>query len=107
MMFSHSLVTVDEYRSLRSREDVFLELHLGQLVEVPRPKMGHAKLQYRLARMLEQKLGHLGVVGSEVAFRALPEYELRGADVAFVSKSRWDERATRFRSLSSERTSWR
>ena len=27
---------------------------------------------------------------AEVAFRALPEYELRGADVAFVSQSRWD-----------------
>jgi Uma2 family endonuclease len=33
---------------------------------------------------------HIGVVETEVAFRALPEYELRGADVAFVSKERWD-----------------
>ena len=30
------------------------------------------------------------MVETEVAFRALPEYELRGADVAFVSKERWD-----------------
>lgn len=32
----------------------------------------------------------MGVVETEVAFRALPEYDLRGADVAFVSQTRWD-----------------
>jgi Uma2 family endonuclease len=30
------------------------------------------------------------VVETEVAFRALPEYDLRGADVAFVAQQRWD-----------------
>ena len=33
---------------------------------------------------------HLGIVAAEVAYRALPEYDLRGTDVAFVSQSRWD-----------------
>ena len=32
----------------------------------------------------------MGVVETEVAFRALPEYDLRGADVAYVSQQRWD-----------------
>jgi Uma2 family endonuclease len=30
------------------------------------------------------------VVETEVAFRALPEYDLRGAEVAYVSQQRWD-----------------
>jgi Uma2 family endonuclease len=30
------------------------------------------------------------VVETEVAFRPLPEYELRGADVAFIAQHRWD-----------------
>ncbi len=32
-----------------------------------------------------------GIVAAEAPFRALPEYDLRGADVAFVSQLRWDE----------------
>jgi Uma2 family endonuclease len=60
------------------------------VVTLTRPKMKHAKLQSRMGRLLRPQVGHLGVVESEVAFRALPEYDLRGADVAFVSRQRWD-----------------
>ena len=84
------LMTVDEYRRLPDREDVIQELHWGMVVTLSRPKMRHAKLQSRLVRVLRPKAEHLGVVEMEVAFRALPEYELRGADVAFVSQERWD-----------------
>jgi Uma2 family endonuclease len=52
--------------------------------------MKHAKLQSRLVRLLRPRAEHLGVVETEVAFRALPEYDLRGADVAFVAQQRWD-----------------
>jgi Uma2 family endonuclease len=83
-------MTVEQYRELPKREDVIQELHLGQLTTLTRPKMKHAKLQSRLVRLLRPKAEHLGVVESEVAFRALREYELRGADVAFVSQKRWD-----------------
>ncbi len=31
------------------------------------------------------------MVESEVPFRALPEFELRAADVAFVTKERWEK----------------
>jgi Uma2 family endonuclease len=85
------LMTVEQYRQLPPREDVTQELHWGQVVTLTRPKMRHAKLQSRLVRLLRPRAGHLGVVESEVAFRALPEYDLRGADVAFVSQQRWDE----------------
>jgi Uma2 family endonuclease len=84
------LMTVAQYRELPQRDDVIQELHWGQVVTLTRPKMRHAKLQSRLVRLLRPKAEHLGVVEMEVAFRALPEYELRGADVAFVSQARWD-----------------
>ena len=84
------LMTVDQYRRLPAREDVVQELHWGMVVTSTRPKMKHAKLQSRLARLLRPKSEHLGIVETEVAFRPLPEYELRGADVAFVSQHRWD-----------------
>jgi Uma2 family endonuclease len=52
--------------------------------------MEHARLQSRLARLLRPHCEHRGIVETEVAFRALPEYELRAADIAFVSQERWD-----------------
>ena len=84
------LLTVGQYRRLPVREDVVHELHWGQVITLTRPRMRHAKLQSRLVRLLRPKAEHLGVVESEVAFRALPEYDLRGADVAFVSRERWE-----------------
>jgi len=84
------LMTVEEYRQLPDREDVIQELHCGTLVTLTRPKMKHAKVQLRLADLLRPKAEHLGVVETEVAFRALPEYDLRGADVAYVSQHGWD-----------------
>jgi hypothetical protein len=60
------------------------------VVTLSRPKMKHAKLQLRLVDLLRPKVDQLGIVAAEVAFRALPEYDLRGADVAFVSRQRWD-----------------
>ena len=83
-------MTVDEYRQLPDREDVIQELHWGMVVTLSRPKMKLAKLQSRLVRLLRPIAEHLGVVETEVAFRALPEYDLRGADVAYVSQQRWD-----------------
>jgi Uma2 family endonuclease len=84
------LLTVDQYRLLPDREDVIQELRLGMLVTLTHPKMGHVKIRSRLLRLLRPLAEHIGVVESEVAFRALPEYDLRAADVAFVSQDRWD-----------------
>jgi Uma2 family endonuclease len=60
------------------------------VVTLTRPKMRHAKLQSRLVRLLRPKAEPLGVAEMEVAFRAFPEYDLRGADVAYASRERWD-----------------
>jgi Uma2 family endonuclease len=43
-----------------------------------------------LVESLRQQAEPKGKVAAEVPFRALPEYELRAADVAFVSRERWD-----------------
>lgn len=83
-------MTVEQYRQLPDREDVVQELHGGVVVTFARPKMKQAKLQSRLAKLLRPKAEHSGVVETEVAFRALPEYDLRGAEVAYVSQQRWD-----------------
>ncbi len=83
------LMTVEQYRELPRRGDVVQELQWGQVVTLTRPKMRHTKLQYRLVELLRSGAGEKGIVASEVPFRALPQYELRGADVAFVSRERW------------------
>jgi len=84
------LMTVEQYRQLPDREDVIQELHWGMVVTLTRPKMRHAKLQSRLVRLLRPAAEPMGVVETEVAFRAFPEYDLRGADVAYVSRERWE-----------------
>jgi len=84
------LMTVEQYRQLPDREDVIQELHWGMVITLSRPKMKHAKLQLRLVELLRPKAERLGIIAAEVAFRALPEYDLRGADVAYVSQQRWD-----------------
>lgn len=86
-------MTVEHYRELPEREDVILELHNGQLVTLTRPKMPHARLQERLVGLLRPFAEGKGFVAAEVPFRALPEYEIRGADVAFVSQKRWNTEA--------------
>jgi Uma2 family endonuclease len=84
------LMTVNEYRHLPEREDVVQELHWGQVVTLTRPKMKHTRLQYRLVELLRPFAIGKGGVAAEVPFRAVPEYDVRGADVAFVSQARWD-----------------
>jgi len=84
------LLTVEQYRQLPDRKDVLQELRWGQVVTLTRPKMRHSRLQYRLVELLRPKAEAQGIVAAEVPFRALPEYDLRAVDVAFVSQSRWD-----------------
>jgi Uma2 family endonuclease len=84
------LMTVEQYRRLPHHEGFIQELHWGQVVRLTRPKMRHTKLQYRLIELLRPRAERQGIVAAEIPFRALPEYDLRSADVAFVSQPRWD-----------------
>jgi Uma2 family endonuclease len=69
------LTTVDEYRRLPARDDVIQELHWGRVVTLTRPKMKHSKVQYRLVELLRPLVAGHGIVGAEIPFRALPEYD--------------------------------
>jgi Uma2 family endonuclease len=84
------LITVEQYRHLPKGGEFVYELHNGEVVERTRPKAGHAKLQRRLERLLEAKLAGFGEVMVEFAYRASPEFDLRAADVAAISRARWD-----------------
>ncbi len=66
------------------------ELRHGELVKVAPPKLQHTRVQRQLRRLLESAAGSTGVIDKEIGFRALPEYEFRIADVAFVSTARWE-----------------
>jgi Uma2 family endonuclease len=82
------LVTVEEFRKLPEGNDVYFELRGGEVVPVTRPKHKHHLIQRRLRRLLENLAPPEGAVDTEVAFRARAEYELRVADVAYVSAAR-------------------
>lgn len=88
------LMTVEQFWQLPDDEafqEAFqYELHRGELVKVSRPKLRHICRQRRIRQLLEPILGPLGIVETEVPFRAVPEYELRAADVAFITRERGD-----------------
>jgi Uma2 family endonuclease len=84
------LMTVEEFRTLpEPNGDHYYELHHGELVAVTRPKLKHYAIQARLQDLLRRSAPGGSFVGYELAFRALPEHELRVADVAYVSPERW------------------
>lgn len=85
-----ALVTFAEFEQLPDPLNAHrLELHHGEVVLVPPPKHRHKTIERHLRRELEATAGDAGVVETEVGFRALPDNEWRVADVAFVSKQRW------------------
>lgn len=67
------------------------ELRHGELVQVPPPSRKHYLTQRRMQQFLSNAAGAAGEVGMEMPFRPLPEYEYWQADVAFVSRTRWDQ----------------
>jgi Uma2 family endonuclease len=83
------LMTFAEADRLPDPPDGRYELHHGELVTVPFPKMDHYLIQSRLRDLLHDAAGESGFVGIELGFRALPEYEYRRTDVAYVSRDRW------------------
>lgn len=84
------LMTFAEYEQIPNPPGGIYELRHGELVKVAFPKFPHVRAQRQLRRMLESAAGDAGIVTSEMPYRPLPEYECWGADVAFISKARWD-----------------
>ncbi len=90
MATSSQVVTVVDFRALpRYGGAVYHELRRGEVVAVTRPKLKHTLIQHRLRRLLETLAEEGSFVEIELAFRALPEYELRAAYVAYVWAERW------------------
>ena len=86
------LMTVDEFRQIPEPTGNFAyELHHGELVPVTRLRLKDAVLQSKLRDLLRALAPPQSYVEYEVAFRAEPEYELREADVAYLSAKRWAE----------------
>jgi Uma2 family endonuclease len=86
------LLTVEEFRKLpEDAGPVYHELRRGEVVPVTRPKLKHHLIQSRLRDRLKGMVPQGGFVEYEVAFRPLPEHELRVADVAYVSPERWEK----------------
>lgn len=84
------LMTVEEFRKLpEDNGPVYHELRHGEVSAVTRPKLRHALMQRSLRRLIEALAEPGSLVDTEVAYRALPEYELRAADVACVSAERF------------------
>src|SRR5450759_2103674 len=90
MAATTSLMTIEEFCKLPEDDGpVYHELRHGEVVPVTRPKLKHQMIQSRLRRLLEPLAPPGALVEAEVAFRALPQYELRAADVAYLAPERW------------------
>ena len=83
-------MTVEEFRKLpEDNGPIYHELRHGEINAVTRPKLRHALIQRNLRRLIETMAEPGSLVDTELAYRALPDYELRAADVAYVSAERF------------------
>src|SRR5580700_8148501 len=85
------LLTVEEFLKLPKPpkpKEGHIELHHGEVVEMPPPKKGHQRIQNRLQGLLQRLAGDRYVVHMEMAFRPTPEHEIWVADVGCVSRER-------------------
>ncbi len=84
-------MTVEEFLRLPETGPFYYELRHGELVQVPRSNLRHHVMQERLVDLLRAIPGMTGYVSMQFAFRALPEYDLRVADVGYLSQERWEK----------------
>jgi Uma2 family endonuclease len=84
------LMTVAEYEQIPNPPGGVYELYHGELVEVRYPQYPHIRAQWQLRRLLEAAAGNSRVVLTEFPYRPLPEHECWGADVAYLTRERWD-----------------
>ena len=90
------LITVAQYRQLPDDGITVYQLHHGEVVAVSHPKPWHWRFQRRLVGLLEPRLPQF-VVGMELAFRAVPEFDLRAADERAHGGSEFERQAAQLR----------
>jgi Uma2 family endonuclease len=81
------LITVAQFRELPDNDAYRYELHHGEVVALTRPKYTHNTRQHRLRDLLQSKLPSFEV-RIELSFRVVPEFDVRVADVAAITKER-------------------
>ena len=84
------LMTFAEFQDLPDPPGGHYELHHGELVKAAEPKFPHVRAQWQLRVLLESAAGDAGVVHTEMPYRPLAENEAWRADVAYISKARWN-----------------
>src|SRR5436189_5458241 len=84
------LMTFEEFQQVPDSKGGHYELHHGELVHVADPEFQHVRVQWQLRHLLEATAAEAGIVHTEMPFRPLPDYEAWRADVAFISKTRWE-----------------
>ena len=86
------LVSFEEFEQLPETPRGFrYELRHGEPVPMPPPNRTHYLVRRRLRRYLEKAVGGAGEVDIEMPFRPLADFEYWQADVAYVSRTRWDQ----------------
>jgi Uma2 family endonuclease len=83
--------TLEQYETLPELPDGNWEVRNGELVKVTFPRLGHRRLQFRLANLLNERFS-AGECLPEVPYvpRAEP-LELRSADVAWLERRQHDD----------------
>jgi Uma2 family endonuclease len=85
------LMTVEQYCEVPEPESFYYELHHGKLVQLLWPKFGEILVRSRIGSLLDAALDAHGIVIMRLPFRALPEYELRVADVGYITRERSEQ----------------
>jgi Uma2 family endonuclease len=85
------LMTVEQYSEVPEPEPFCYELHHGKLVQLSWPKFGEILVRSRIGNQLDATLDAHGIVITRLPFRAIPEYELRVADVGYITRERSEQ----------------
>src|ERR1700683_4074388 len=85
------LMTVEQYCEVPEPESFYYELHHGKLVQLSWPKLREILVRSRLGNRLDAALDAHGIVITRLPFRAIPEYDLRVADVGYITRGRWEQ----------------
>jgi Uma2 family endonuclease len=85
------LMTVEQYCEVPEPGSFYYELHHGELVRMSWPNFGDTRVRSRIGRQLDAALDGHGIVLMRLAFRAIPEYDLRVADVGYITRERWKQ----------------
>ena len=87
------LMTVEEFDALpQPRGNFTYELHFGRLVKVGRAKKAHYLLQWFVWELLHEAVdSKKWFSGIEMAYNLVEGFDARAADVAVVSRERYDK----------------